>query len=80
MSIGLLVFGFNANEYKRRAIRLHSTICNIQSPIRWVIMKVILNHSLLPTIHLSNLIIILISYIIFKLLIKMKNEDHPNQS
>jgi hypothetical protein len=32
-SIGLLVFGFVANEYKHRAIRLYLTICNIWSPI-----------------------------------------------
>jgi len=33
ISIGLLVFGFDANEYKQRAIQLHSTFLNIQSAI-----------------------------------------------
>jgi len=28
----LSVFGFNASELKQRAVWLHSTICNIQSP------------------------------------------------
>ncbi len=35
MSIALSIFGFDANEYKQRAIMLHSTIHNIQSPIWW---------------------------------------------
>ncbi len=47
ISIGLLVFGFIANEYQRRAIRLLLTIHIIQSAIRWAILKVILNHSCL---------------------------------
>jgi hypothetical protein len=34
ISISLLVFGFIANEYQQRAIRLLSTIRNIQSAIR----------------------------------------------
>jgi ABC-type sugar transport system permease subunit len=49
ISIGLSVFGFIANKYKRIAIQLLSTIRNIQSAIQWAIMKVILNYSLLPT-------------------------------
>ncbi len=32
----------------QRVIWLHLTICNIQPPIWWVIMKVILNYLLLP--------------------------------
>jgi hypothetical protein len=32
--IGLLVFRFVANEYKRIVIQLHSIICNIRSAIR----------------------------------------------
>ncbi len=40
MSIGLLVFGFVANEYKWRAIQLHLTIRNIRSAIWWAIVKV----------------------------------------
>jgi hypothetical protein len=44
ISIGLSVFGFVANKYKRRAIQLHLTICNIQSAIWWAIMKVITIH------------------------------------
>ncbi len=40
MSIGLLVFGFVANEYKPIAIWSLSTICNIQSGIRWTNLKV----------------------------------------
>ncbi len=39
--IGLLVFRFNANKHKRRAIQLHSTIRNIRSPIGRVITKII---------------------------------------
>ncbi len=35
MSTGLSIFGFDANEYKQRAILLHSTIHIIQSPIWW---------------------------------------------
>jgi hypothetical protein len=34
ISIGLLVFGFVANEYQRRAIRSLSTIRNIRSAIQ----------------------------------------------
>jgi hypothetical protein len=34
ISIGLSVFGFVANEYQQRAIRLLSTIRNIWSAIR----------------------------------------------
>jgi len=45
ISIGLSVFGFVANEYQRRAIRLLLTIRNIRSAIRWAIPKVILNYS-----------------------------------
>ncbi len=45
ISIGLSVFGFVANEYKWRAIRLLSAICNIRSVIQWAIPKVILNYS-----------------------------------
>ncbi len=45
ISIGLLVFRFVSNKYKQRAIQLHSTIHNIQSPICWEITKVILNYS-----------------------------------
>ncbi len=41
ISIGLSVFRFDVNEHKQRAFQLHSTICNIQSFIRWAIMKVI---------------------------------------
>ncbi len=33
ISNGLLVFRLDANEHKQRAIRLHSTIHNIRSPI-----------------------------------------------
>jgi hypothetical protein len=33
LSIGLLVFGFVANEYQQRAIRLLSAIHNIRSAI-----------------------------------------------
>ncbi len=47
ISIGLSVFRFVANEYKWRAIWLHS-IRNIRSAIRLAIMKVILNCSPLP--------------------------------
>ncbi len=49
ISIGLSVFGFVANKYKQRAIRLLSTIRNIRSAIRWAILKVILNYLLLPS-------------------------------
>jgi len=49
ISIGLLVFGFVANEYQWRAIWLLSTIRNIRSAIWWVIPKVILNYSRLPS-------------------------------
>ncbi len=49
ISIGLSVFV--ANEYKQIAIRLLSTIHNIQSTIRWAIMNVILNYLLLPSKH-----------------------------
>jgi hypothetical protein len=48
ISIGLSVFGFVANEYKRITIRSLLTIHNIWSGIRWAIMKVILNYLLLP--------------------------------
>jgi len=44
ISIGLSVFRFVANEYKQKAIRLHSTVCNIQSAIPWEIVKVNLNY------------------------------------
>ncbi len=50
ISIGLLVFIFDAHDHKRRAIRLHLTICNIQSPIRWAITKVIKNYLPLPNV------------------------------
>jgi hypothetical protein len=49
ISIGLSVFRFVANEYKRIAIWLHSTTCNIRSAIWWAITKVILNYSPLPS-------------------------------
>ncbi len=49
ISVGLSVFGFIANKYQWRAIRLLSTICNIQSAIWWAILKVILNYLRLPT-------------------------------
>ncbi len=48
ISIGLSVFGFIVNEYKRITIRSLSTIRNIRSGIRWAITKVILNYSPLP--------------------------------
>jgi len=52
ISIGLAVFGFVGNEYKQRAIQLHSTIHNIWSAIQWAITNVILNYSPLPnTFH-----------------------------
>ncbi len=54
ISTGLLVFGFIANKYQWRAIRLLLTICNIQSAIRRVIPKLILNYLRLPTFkHLT---------------------------
>ncbi len=46
--IGLSVFGFVANKYQQIAIWLLSTICTFRSASRWVIRKVILNHSHLP--------------------------------
>ena len=49
ISIGLSVFGFVANEYKRIAIHSLSNIRNIRSGIRWAKPKVILNYSTLPT-------------------------------
>ncbi len=49
ISIGLSVFGFVANKYQRRAIRLLLIICNIWSAIRWAIPKVILNYSRIIT-------------------------------
>ena len=49
ISIGLSVFRFIANQYKRRAIQLHLTIRNMRSPIRWAI-EVILNYSPFLTI------------------------------
>ncbi len=55
ISIGLSVFGFVANEYQQRAIRLLSTIRNIWSAIWWVIPKVILNYSRLPRLNLEGL-------------------------
>ncbi len=56
ISIGLSVFGFVANEYKRITIRSLSTIRNILSGIQWAIMKVFLNYSLLPTPDLPGTI------------------------
>jgi hypothetical protein len=44
-------FGFVINEYKWIAIRLHFTIHNIWSAIRWTIMKVILNYLPLPSFY-----------------------------
>jgi hypothetical protein len=49
ISIGLSVFRFVANKYPQRAIRLLTTIHNIRSAIRWVMLKVILNYSPLPS-------------------------------
>ncbi len=43
ISIGLLVFRFVVNKYKRITIHALLTICNIQSVIWWAITKVILN-------------------------------------
>jgi len=48
ISIGLSVFGFVANEYKRITICSLSNIRNIWSGIRWAKPKVILNYSTLP--------------------------------
>jgi hypothetical protein len=53
ISIGLLVFGFVANEYKWIAIQLLLTIHNIWSAIQLMIIKVILDYSPLPT-HFSS--------------------------
>ncbi len=49
ISIGLSIFGFVANEYQWRAIRLILTIHNIRSAIRWAIPKVILNYLCIPS-------------------------------
>ncbi len=46
--IGLSVLRLVANEYRQITIRSLSTICNIQSGIRWAITKVILNYLPLP--------------------------------
>jgi hypothetical protein len=54
-SIGLSVFRFVANKYKGIAIWLFSTIRNVRSAIRWAIMKVILNYSLLPNLAWTTL-------------------------
>ncbi len=48
ISIGLSVFGFVANKYKRITIHSLLTIHNIRSGIQWAITKVILNYLTLP--------------------------------
>ncbi len=54
ISIGLSVFGFVANKYKRITIHSLLTICNIRSGIRWAITKEILNYSPLPKVGYSS--------------------------
>ncbi len=49
ISIGLSVLEFDSREPKWKAIRLHSTICIIWSPIPWAKTKVIKNYLPLPS-------------------------------
>jgi hypothetical protein len=56
ISIGLSVFRFIANKYKRITICSLSTIRNIRSGIQWAKPKVILNYSTLPNKYIYTCI------------------------